>query len=44
MAIEKLKNTKMEHASVIVVIIPVAVLSLFVRKYLVRGLAFGSIK
>lgn len=31
-------------ASVIVVIIPVAVLSLFVRKYLVRGLAFGSIK
>lgn len=31
-------------ASVVVVIIPVAILSMFVRKYLVQGLSFGSIK
>lgn len=31
-------------ASVTVIIIPVAILALFVRKYLVRGLSFGSIK
>jgi len=31
-------------ASVVVVIIPIVVLSLFVKKYLVRGLSFGSIK
>lgn len=31
-------------ASVVVVIVPVAILSMFVRKYLVQGLSFGSIK
>lgn len=31
-------------ASVVVVIIPIVILSQFVKKYLVRGLSFGSIK
>ncbi len=31
-------------ASVVVAIIPIVILSLFVKKYLVRGLSFGSIK